>query len=289
MTRSQMLRLSCCAFLATMLFAISGCEGPAKPPVQPEAKPAVKPHAVPVNLRLTSGDGRMTVAWQVKGDDVLSGYNIYVQPESPDPKGSGHPNLDIKPINGDVYPGDNNPDDNMITYEVERIENGQYFVWVRLVRPDGSLSDPTAIESTVCGPRGEIILGVRYQSTDDGYSLAEKKKTRADASDNDLYYYTKDGVDYLASPSRLNSYLRATSFKPLPFRGELESVRNSAMTLSSVPTDDKIAVKSGDWIWAIVTPSQYALIHILSVDGKDKDRQIKCYYSLSPVKGIFPY
>lgn len=252
--------------------------------VQPETKPAVI-HASPRNLVAIADDQKMRVEWQVSGSEILSGYNVYLETSASSVKKG-----DIKPFNPDVYPGDTNPDDSVVSFEAERIPNGiKYYVWVRLVRPDGSMSEPSNIDTVICGPRGDVTLGARFQSQEDGYSFAHSQAVRADGADNDVYMYSKDGVVFLASPSRMNSYLHSTRFKALPFTGSLKSVRSQAMTLSSIPSEDKIPVVPGQWIWGTTSDGNYVLIEILSVQGKDKDQSVRFRYSYCPLKGEFPY
>ena len=252
--------------------------------VQPETKPSIV-HASPKNLVAIADDGKMRVEWQVSGNEILSGYNVYVETTASSINKAG-----LKPLNPDVYPGDANPDDSVITFDAEQIANGtKYFVWVRLVRPDGTFSEPSNIDTVICGPRGEVTLGVRFQSQEDGYTFAHSKAVRADGSDNDVYMYSKDGAVFLASPSRMNSYLRSTKFKALPFTGTLKKVRSQALTLSSIPTEDKIPVVPGQWIWGITSDGTYVLLEILSVQGKEKDLSVRFRYRLCPLKGEFPY
>jgi hypothetical protein len=273
------------SFISTMTLIMScGPKQMTPTVVQPETKSPVV-HASPVNLVAIAGDGKMRVEWQVTGSEILSGYNIYLETSASSVK-----NADIKPFNPDIYPGDTNPDDSVITYEAEQVANGtKYYVWVRLVRPDGTLSEPSTIDTVICGPRGELTLGVRFQSQEDGYSFANSKAVRADGADNDVYMYSKDGAVFLASPSRMNSYLRSTKFKALPFTGSLKKVRSQALTLSSIPMEDKIPVVAGQWIWGSTADGNYVLIEILSVQGKDKDQSVRFRYSYCPLKGEFPY
>ncbi len=239
-------------------------------------------HARPVDLQLIPGDGKMIVQWRVVSSEITSGYDIFISEQPVSPTDLTKPGNPVKPFNPEVYPGDTNPDDSVEQYSAENLKNGvKYYVWVRIVRPDGTFSEPTGSKTAVCGPRGEFDLGLRYQSDDDGYSLAKNKSVRADAADNDLYFFRKDGVDYLASPTRLNAYLRATKLIPLNLKGDLNQVRKRLATLTEATADDRVPISDGVWVRLVTAEGANALIHVLSIKGKE----VRLSYALCPLAG----
>ncbi|MCX6833610.1 MAG: fibronectin type III domain-containing protein, partial [candidate division Zixibacteria bacterium] len=173
------------------------------------------------DLRVSVNDKSMIVSWKRIGQGAISGYNIYISERPlfalyPD----AHVDSSIAPYNATPFPGDTNPEDSVENFEATHLENGvKYFVTVRVVFPDGLVSRPSSEVTVVCGPRGEIELPIRYQSSPDGYSFEKNAYTDANSTDNDLYFYSKDGRDYLASPRRLDGFINDTRFLVLPFRG----------------------------------------------------------------------
>jgi hypothetical protein len=257
------------AGLLAAVMGMSGCAPAPKtvvtPPVVEEKK--VTP-SLPVELKLFPGDRKMTVQWKVTGDEVISGFDIFIVDHPVANDAATSPAGKITPYNPSAYPGDTNPDDGVEEFPAEQLVNGvKYWVWVRIVHPDGTLSAPTEVKGAVCGPRGEFELKPRFQSGQDGFSLMKGTGTKADGSDNDLYLYDKDGTTYLASPSRLNGYLHVTKFKALPFKGDLKSVRESVLSLNSVPIEDKTAISSGQWLWIVTADGFNALLQIKELKG----------------------
>ena len=115
----------------------------------------------------------------------------------------------VKPFNPTPFPGDTNPDDGVEHFTAEGLQNGvTYYVTIRTVYPDGTLSPPSREVGVVCNPRGEVEISIRYESEHDGYSFAGDRYVRADTDENDLYFFSKDGIDYIASPDRLDGFLK---------------------------------------------------------------------------------
>ncbi len=192
----------------------------------------------------------------------------------------------MQPFNRIPFAGDTNPDDGIQHFMAEGLENGvKYYVSVRVVYPDGTLSRSSAEIPVVCGPRGEIELSFRFRSEHDGYSFAKDHYVRANALDNDLYFYTKDGIDYLGSPSRLDGFLRTNNFSTLPFRGELGEIRSQVATLGRLPFGDRIVINEGDWILMRTPEDRYALIHILGFSGQGVKRSVRLFFAYSTAAG----
>jgi len=203
----------------------------------------------PYNVSVEVNNRQMTVTWRNKCSLLMSGYFIYISEE---PLADQYPGTQlpasVKPFNQTPFPGDINPEDETEHFVAEGLENGvKYYVSVRIVNPDRTLSKPSNEVMAVCGPRGEIELSIRYKSDRDGFSFEKNTYVRADDIDNDLYFYSKDGTDYLASPNRLNGFLKTNKLKVLPFNGEFDQVRARFSALESQPDNDRVAVRRGDW------------------------------------------
>lgn len=269
-------------FVAAMITFLAGC-GPTTQPKGPGPEAPEHPaHSRPLDLELFPGDGKMMVQWRVAGSEIISGFDIYVSEHPVTAAEAGAASSSVKPFNSEVYPGDTNPEDSLEQYRAENLQPGlKYFVWVRIVRPDGTLSEPSEVLTAICGPRGEFDLGPRYQSENDGYSFEKKKNVHADASDNDLFYFNKDGIDYLASPTRLNGYLRSTKLLLLPLKGTFDQVRRQVAKLGAASSGDRIAITDGDWILAVTAEGNNALVHVISLKGKEA----RLFFALCPVPG----
>lgn len=278
--------------IITLLVLASGfgC-GPTKITVTPETGlPAVThPDILPVALDVAAGSGTMTVRWRQQGTGVISGYNVFIARE-PLGSGSQQPNSGaaVAPHNTTVYPGDTDLDDGVIEYVADGLADGvKYYVSVRVVFPDQSMSRPSNEVVAVCGPRGELSLSLRYKSDADGYSLVTGRQVRADGSNNDLYFFSKDGVEYLASPNRLNSYLRKSTFTIVSNNGTFEEIRRklAANEADSERWVDKAAVKPGSWLLVRTAENYAALIHVTGSTGEGDARSVTLWYALCPLSG----
>ncbi len=239
----------------------------------------------PADLVVEPGDGKMTLIWAKAGAGLMSGYNIYTfsAPISGDAIVSAA--LDtLKPLNLVPYPGDTNPDDNLESFEADNLENGvKYYAFVRVIYPDRSLSVPSNVATTVCGPRGSIDLAARFQSDHDGYSLLKNRYVRADASDNDILFFTKDGRDYLASPGRLDGFLRKTTLTLLPVEGGVAEVRQYLRGHQVTTEEDRLQVKTGSWVLLQTIEGYHALLKVLDVTGRGKERHLRATFAVCPL------
>lgn len=259
------------AFSLILLIAFSGC-APKK-----EIAQEIKTDCKPVNLDVSVNDGSMEVAWNNSCKQNISGYNIYIS-ESPDDLGSPH--------NTSTYPGDTNPDDGVEYYDADHLNNGEkYYVSVRIVNTDRSLSEPTETKMVVCGPRRELELSIRYKEGNDGFSLDKNEFVNADNVDNDLYFFSKDGVDQLASPDKLNGFLKQNKFRRLDFKGDFKELKESKAFLKSNPKDQKIDVKKGDWVHIRTADNKNCLVHVLGFTGSGESRKIQLFVAYSPLAG----
>jgi len=239
----------------------------------------------PYDLKVEADNQQMTVVWKIKCNRLMSGYNIYIseQPMTDKYPGSELP-ASLKPFNPTPFPGDTNPDDGIEHFLAEGLKNGvKYYVSVRVVNPDRTLSKPSNEVVTVCGPRGEMELSIRFKSDHDGFSFKKNTYIRADNIDNDMYFYSKDGTDYLASPNRLDGFLKANRFGILPFKGDFDQVKIKLLNLDDKPTKDRVAVSQGDWVHILTSDDKHVLVNVLDTTGKDEHRSLRLFYAFSPL------
>ncbi|MBD3256995.1 hypothetical protein GF377_01085 [candidate division GN15 bacterium] len=260
---------------------LTGCGGP-----KPAADETTRV-TVPVNTRVSVDDEAMRVIWNLQGDESITGYNIYISEE---PLVDQYPGQYLpeehEPWNGMPYPGDTDPDDGMIWYDATGLENGVvYHVSVRVVYPDRTLSRPSNEVQAVCGPRGEIELGIRYRTQPDGFSFVENDFVDADHVANDLYFFSQNGTDYLASPSRLDGFLRANRLMVLPLSGDFETVSAEVTGSDMSPDEDQVAVNVDDWVLMQMPDESYALLQVTGLSGTGDERRISVSYAYSPRAG----
>ena len=235
------------------------------------------------DLKVEPGNKKMTISWKPQRSALIAGYNIYISDSPINQRSHGTvPPSNAEPFNSTPFPGDTNPDDGVEVFIAEGLDNGvRYYVSVRVVYPDGVFSEPSAEIPVVCGPRGEIELSVRYRSDHDGYSFEEDAYVRADATGNDLYYYSKDGVDYLASPVRLDGFLKSNRLLVLSCKGSLVDVSVCAVEQGRVPADDRVAITKGDWVHIRTPDNMNALVSVIGFSGRGEDRQVKLFFAYS--------
>ena len=248
-------------------------------------KPGVKYAGTvyPVDLKVEVNHERMDLSWRTIGDGAISGYNIYISTE---PLAANYPGVEIDPsvpiYNATPFPGDTDPDDGIENFEATHLDNGvRYFVTVRVVYPDQTVSRPSNEVVAVCGAKGDIELSVRYQSEQDGYSFELNKYVRADAIENDLYFFSKDGVDYLASPNRLDGFIRSTGFVVLPYSGSLKEVISKIGDTKLSDDTDQVKVSVGDWLLLYCEGHTHTYVKVKSFEGTGKDRRVKLFFAYS--------
>jgi len=266
--------------LSGWIIAFSGC-GPSKP------GPETRHLCSPTNLKLDINDQRLTVSWEAPCDLTISGYNIYL---SGQPLFTGKFTRDshtgIQPFNRTVFPGDTEPDDGVEHFEAEFLDNGtDYYVSVCTVFPDGSLSLPSNEVHTVCGPRGEIELSVRYKGEHDGFSFDSSRFVSADASSNDIYFFSKDGVDYVCSPVRLNGFLKDNRLEKTSPGESFDEVYFILRNASDTPSETRVPVSRGDWVWLRGNDQSNTLLKVVGFNGKGSNRRITLEYAYFPVLG----
>ncbi len=270
------MKLFSLAALVISLIVVVSCGPPAPQPESGTAR-GIQDLEVDVN------DQMMTVSWKVFGDALIVGYNIYIAEEPlvgnyPD---GNYPDY-IEPFNHTAFAGDTDPSDGIEHFEALGLENGrQYYVSVRVVNPGRSLSRSSEEKAVICGPRGEISLLTRFTGDNDGFSFAQNKHVRADATENDLYFYSKDGVDYLVSPSRLDGFLRETRLSRFEAAGTLDEIMLSRGDRSSSPSD-RLTISGGMWVVIDTPGGGQALLKVLGFTGSGEDRHVELFYAYDP-------
>jgi len=245
----------------------------------------------PYDLSVEVDSGNMLLKWKRDCPRTISGYNIYISEKLLGPD-YGYKQIpdEIRPHNSQPFPGDTNPDDGIEIYEADGLKDGvKYYVSARIILPNGVQSRPTNEQMVDCGPSGEIELSIRFKSEQDGFSFGKEEFIRADNEENDLVYSNVEGVDYLSSPIKLNGFLKDIKLKPLPFSGGFEAVKAKAKTLDSTPSDDRLAVITGDWVWLMSPDKKSTLVKVLGFSGEGDERRIRLYYRHSTIAGEFFY
>ncbi|MDM7972771.1 MAG: hypothetical protein QUT27_06925, partial [candidate division Zixibacteria bacterium] len=258
----------------------------APPPPEAAATPDRTSVCAPAEVRAEASAGTAEISFRASCPTAISGYNIYI---STVPLGEAYPGTalpgSVEAWNHPVFPGDTTPEDGVEVYRAEGLTDGvRYYVHVRTVFPDQSLSRPSEEIAIVTGPRGTIELAARFASEQDGFSFAAGAYVRADDLANDLYFYPAEGRDFLASPDRLG-LLRATRLRVLPFRGELSEAAAGAATMSSLPTEPRVAVEEGDWVQVMTADKTFALVKVLGLEGQGEGRKMRLFYVWSPAVG----
>jgi len=227
------------------------------------------------------------IAWDpgCSGTRIMRGFNIYL---SSTPLTARYPGPElpssIKPFNDKVYPGDTLGNPDRETYECKDIDNATlYYAHVRAVYNDNTLSAPTNEIEIVVYPQGELNLAVSYSGADDGFSFARNRPCRTTDIENDIYFYHKDGVDYLCSPARLGPVNRATRIYPGNKDASFDALLAAVDRVTPV---EKIEVHPDD-VFLIITEDGYpARLKVAGISGRDNDRTIRFdYIYRPPVKG----
>jgi len=249
--------------------------------------PEVSGRCYPYDLKVNVDHGSMDVFWKTKCSHLISGYNVYI---SEQPLAADYPGVqlppDIKPFNPTPFSGDVNPEDEYEHFDAEGLENGKkYYVSVRVVNPDGSISRPSNEVMAVCGASGEIELSIRYKSSQDGFSFEMNDYVPADDLNNDLYFFSGPDGDFLGSPVKLNGFLKDNRFARLPYQGEFGKVRDKLSKAVSDPTIDKIPIREGDWIHMRTAEGANAVIRVLGISGTGSDRKVRLFFVYNPLAG----
>lgn len=240
---------------------------------------------IPLNIKADVNREVMTVSWIPNCSRISSGYNIYISQQPLAASWSGAQiSAEIKPHNLQPFPGDIDPSDGREHFEAEGLTDGvPYYVSVRIVYPDGAVSKPSQEIMVVCGARGEMELSLRFKSEKDGFSFDLNEYVRADGVDNDLYFFSKDGEDFLASPTRLGGFLRASKLAILPFRGQLKDVK--PVLDASKPSNERAQVRQGDWLHLVTADGGQAVLQVKGFAEQGEQRRILLQYAFTPGPG----
>lgn len=243
----------------------------------------------PYDLEVEGYHHELLLRWKTSGSGLTAGYNIYISKDPLTASGAADMPPDVAPFNTTVFPGDKTPGDGIDEFEAEGLENGvRYYVSVRVVYSDRTMSRPTREVVAACGGRGLTELGIRYRSNEDGFSFAGDKHVPADALENDLYYFAdRDGASYLAAPSRLNGFLRATRFRRLDYSGDRAGLGDRPDLLALEAADERLKVAEGDWLLVVTPDSTRALLQIRRLVGDGDQRRMHFFYDYCSVPGPF--
>lgn len=213
----------------------------------------------------------------------MRGFNIYY---SPTPLVGRYPGRElpdnIAPYNNEIYPGalDATPDREF--FEFEDIPLGQlFYVHVRVVNSDRSLSLPSNEIKMVCFPQGELDLAVSYSGDEAGFSFITDGHCNTDAVVNDLYFYSKDGNDYLCSPSRISDVNRQNKIYTA---GKAETLGDTENISPVGSPAEKVELIPGT-IYIIETEDgHFAKLRLVRMTGDgDNRRAVFEYFFRSPV------
>ena len=254
----------------------------------PKGRGGANGRMVPYNLNATMADRGFDLTWQCDISDHISGYNIYAYEHSFEKSyADGVYPEDIKPINNPVFPGDTDATDGIEHYLAAGLKNGKrYFVTVRVVYPDQTLSAPAQEIMIVPGPSGLITMAERFKGDNDGFSFEKNRPSSADAAQNDLFFHVQNGSRYLASPTRLGGFLNQTLLVKLPYKGEYHQVRQLVNDGEVSPVKDRVEVSGGDWVLAKLASGKHALIKVSGFQHTTNQTVTLEYYLCTLTAGI---
>lgn len=274
----------CIAAILIVVLAV-GCGAPPR-----QIAKVMPTECAPTNLTVRPNDRQLYLKWDTGCPDsvLLSGYYIYLSSKPLYEKyGHGSPPGSVKPFNEAVYPGDTDPEDRFETMTIENLDNGvEYYVSVRTVYADRTISASSNEIGVICRPEGEFDLAFRYSELNDGFSFASGTAVRADGDKNDLYFYNKDDVDYIASPHRLNGFLRKSDFYSL---GKTTDIYQYPDFKLDIPPVEKMPVRTGESYLVKTTEGNFAKLRIESITGEGKSRTMKIRYIYQTIPGLMRF
>jgi hypothetical protein len=240
----------------------------------------------PFDLKIEPDHKTLTILWKINCDHLTSGYNIYISDEPLSKKYPGRKFPEsIKPFNTTIFPGDTDPNDGLEHFKAKGLENGRkYYVSVRTVMSDLTMSRPSKEIAVSCGVHRVIQLATRYTGEQDGFSLERGEYVRVNDLANDLYFFSRDGVDFISSPNLLDGFLRMSRMEKLSLQGSMAEVKARLPGQYLKPYENRIRVKSGEWFMLRTDDGKDALVKVLSFDGEGDDRTVKLqvgYFSVA--------
>jgi hypothetical protein len=267
-----------------VMMLIAGCG-----PIKKDGR-IIRDECSPLNLTVSSDNQKLFLRWETDCPEniLTSGYYIYVQNKPLDTAIlTGLPPSKIQPFNHTAYPGDTDPDNSYETMAIENLDNGvEYFVSVRTAFPDKSLSQSSNQVAVMCRPEGIFELAFRYAAENDGFSFNLGKTVRADAEENDLYFFSKDGLDFIGSPHRLNGFIRKSGFYSL---GKTNDIYHYPSLDLDYQPSDKMPVNVGESYLIKTADNRYAKIRIESASGELRKRVIKISYIYQTRKNLMRF
>jgi hypothetical protein len=268
------------AFFLIILMALS-C---APPRIEPRL---VTTECAPSNLTVRTDDHKMYLKWDTNCPEgtLLSGYYIYILEE---PIHDKYHNIrlpkSIKPHGQGVYPGDTDPESSFETISIENLENGiEYFISVRTVFPDKSVSASSNEVNVICRPEGRFELSFRYSALNDGFSFGFGEPVRADSDRNDIYFYSKDDYDFIASPHRLNGFLKKSKFYSLGKTKDIYQYPNIELDFAPV---EKIPIFEGESYLIKTAEGNFAKLRIEKISGENKERKLDIKYIYQTARNL---
>lgn len=273
--------------LAGIIFVVISCGPPksvsiAPPPTVPTEIP--RP-CIPRNLTLDStSDGYALIAWDpgCPQERILRGFNVYV---SSTPLNRRFPDTilppSIQPFNNEVYPGDTLGNPNRETFALENIANAvPHYIHVRVVYIDGRLSMPSNEIEVICYQQGTVELTASFSGSRDGFSFRKNAYCRTDDLDNDIYFYSKNGQDFLCSPSRLGEVNRNTKLYPAG-----EGIVPADLGRPSGASSDRIEIRPDRNLIVETTDGDVIGMRIKQIDNSGSTPKIIFEYLLRPGMG----
>ncbi len=249
-----------------------------------------KKDCVPSNLTATPNDQSLLLKWDTNCDinTVLSGYNIYILTEPIyDLYGQANPPDEIRPVNIIPYPGDTNPEKSYETMALDMLENGvEYYVSVRTVFPDRSITVSSNEVAVMCRPEGEFTLDFRFSGENDGFIFSSRTGSSADNDKNDIYYFRAGQNDFIASPHRLNGYNRESAFFSL---GQTKDIYQYPELSIDNPPIDKMPIKAGESYLIRTADGNYAKLRIEEISGQDRERKVRFKYIYQTIPDLMRF
>jgi hypothetical protein len=170
---------------------------------------------VPYDLKAEVGSHRATLLWSTnrRGDNLISGYNIYLGDDSAVKDRSAWSRNPGAPYNHTPYPGDTDGDINRESIPLEHLGNGRtYLGIVRTVGPDGRESKSSNLVVFTPLASGTFIISANQEASDGGFNFESETRVPGRDPRSDIYLYATEQRVGLSSPYRLGGGLRKTRF-----------------------------------------------------------------------------